>query len=344
MMTSNDIAAMLGDEAFALVREPGDEYIELILQRDATLHTDPSYRTEGFYWVPFDTERHPVTVIPDRASHSIKFRLSDIQIHSRPAELQTLGGTTAEAHRERVEQIRRQIAEGKVRKVVLAGYEDLEADWDPVATFLYLTRQYPDSYVFYVSHPEVGSMLGATPELFFEYDNNFGLTYSLAGTKFHERDWTAKEKDEQKIVTDYIIKKLLAWQLVLSQDGPYDHRQGHLTHLRTDIRFILNDPAKDIPRIMRGLHPTPAVAGMPKKEAVDIIRRIEDFDRGYYTGFLGRKGAERGTFYVNLRSLAFDGNRIRLMAGGGITLDSDPQAEWNEIRQKMEIMRKALRQ
>lgn len=342
MITRDDLTRMIDDEAFVLLRYPGDTHIELILQRDDRLHTDENFRTEGFYMAPFDRKKHPVIVLPFDRTHSIRFETAQLDTAATPAQLQKTGGTTPQAHQQRVEQAIDLIRQGRLQKIVLAAYEDWQGDWDPVASFMRLTEAFPQSLVYYFHHPRAVSMLGATPELLFKYDKHMGLMYSLAGTKFDERPWTAKEKQEQKFVTDYLIQKLLGWQLVLSQDGPYDHRQGHLRHLRTDIRFIMNKPEKDLPRLLKYLAPTPAVAGLPKDEAMKYIEKLEDFDRRYYTGFLGWKGTESGRFYVNLRSAEIRNDGLRLMAGGGITQASIPQDEWEEIKQKMQILKPYL--
>ncbi len=90
--------------------------------------------------------------------------------------------------------------------------------------------------------------------------------------------------------------------------------------------------------MLRALHPTPAVVGLPKEEALQWIGEHEDFDRRYYTGFFGIKEDEQATFYVNLRSLEANDKRIRLYAGGGIVAGSRPQDEWREVRQKTDIL------
>jgi len=338
MITARDISRMIDDEAFALVRYPESPYAELILQRDDRLHTDDQFKTDGFYIAPFDRHKHPVVVLPFDRTHSMKFPVDELEDSFRPANLTESGGTTRAEHTARIAQALEIIRKGSLQKVVLAARKEYTGQWDPIATFIHLSKTFPQSMVFYVRHPQAVSMLGATPELLFGYDGQLGLIYSLAGTKFDRRPWTDKEKEEQKFVTDFIIKKLLGWQLVLSQEGPYTHRQGHLEHLRTDIRFIINQHEKDLPRLLKYLSPTPAVAGLPRDEAIKVIQELEDFDRKYYTGFLGWKGAEEGKFYVNLRSLEILPGKIRLFAGGGITADSHPESEWEEVNQKFKIL------
>ncbi|MCK4992953.1 MAG: chorismate-binding protein, partial [Bacteroidales bacterium] len=79
------------------------------------------------------------------------------------------------------------------------------------------------------------------------------------------------------------------------------------------------------------MHPTPAVAGQPKEDAINFIKQLEPHDRDYYTGFLGPMSTHGETdLFVNLRCMKVTPDYISLYVGGGITLESDPAEEWNE--------------
>ncbi len=338
-MTARDIKGFPGGEPFVLFHRPGDELAELWLQKDNALHTDPQFKTDGFYVHPLVRDRLPVAVMPRERVHIIRFPLAQWEMPVAGAVPSPLDGTAAKAHRTRVQSALDAIASGTLQKVVVAGYRDYPVEgWDAVATFMRLALTYPQSFVYLWHHPAHTRLLAASPEVLVRIDGHFGLTYSLAGTKTTSRPWTDKERNEQKIVTDYIIRRLLSRGWALSQDGPQDHRQGHLTHLRTDIRFILDHPAEALPKVLRTLHPTPAVVGLPKDEALQWIAANEDFDRRYYTGFFGLKDGEQAAFYVHLRSLEVVDGRVRLFAGGGIVAGSRPDDEWREVQQKTDIL------
>ncbi len=91
------------------------------------------------------------------------------------------------------------------------------------------------------------------------------------------------------------------------------------------------------------MHPTPAVAGQPKEEAICYIKQLEPHDRDYYTGFLGpiRPHGETDLF-VNLRCMKICPEYISLYVGGGITLESDPAEEWNETQLKAQSLLKIM--
>ncbi|MEA3463441.1 MAG: chorismate-binding protein, partial [Bacteroidota bacterium] len=90
-------------------------------------------------------------------------------------------------------------------------------------------------------------------------------------------------------------------------------------------------------------HPTPAVAGQPKEDAICFIKQLEPHDRDYYTGFLGPLQHRGATdLFVNLRCMKITPSFISLYVGGGITLESDPAEEWNETRLKAQSLLKIM--
>ena len=92
------------------------------------------------------------------------------------------------------------------------------------------------------------------------------------------------------------------------------------------------------------LHPTPAVAGLPKGEALDFIVDREPLDRSFYGGYFGLKCNEKSRYYVNLRCMQLFNKSYALYAGGGITKDSEPAAEWQETEAKMDTMKNVIQQ
>ena len=74
-----------------------------------------------------------------------------------------------------------------------------------------------------------------------------------------------------------------------------------------------------------------------------FILENEQYDREFYTGFLGELNIKRqSNLYVNLRCMQVLGNEISVYVGGGITVDNIPEKEWKETEAKSEVMLKAL--
>lgn len=225
-----------------------------------------------------------------------------------------------------------------VRKLVLARGITLDcggyacaAEW-----FEKLTLRYPDAFVFLVSVPGVMTWLGATPEIFLQQTETMARTMSLAGTRRADSsgDWGGKEVEEQAIVSEYIAG-ILGNSGVWESEGPMVKRAGNVEHICTVFTFRGKLPPGQADAIRRQLHPTPAVGGFPATEAIDWVDKIEGGNRRYYAGYLGPVHGD-GTFhwYVNLRSMELFAHSIRLYVGGGITVLSDPAAEWEETELK----------
>ena len=94
--------------------------------------------------------------------------------------------------------------------------------------------------------------------------------------------------------------------------------------------------------LLNQLNPTPAVAGLPKAIAIKEIAKLENFNRSYYTGFLGIASSSILELFVNLRCMELNPKTATLYAGAGITKDSIPELEWAETRKKMMSIEKYL--
>ncbi len=231
-----------------------------------------------------------------------------------------------------------------------AACRPLPPGFDPLAAFEKLCQTYERAFVSLVSVPGVGTWLGATPEVLAEVtaDGHFH-TMALAGTqpllpglRPQEAIWRQKEIEEQALVSRYIVNCFKQLRLREYQEtGPRTTVAGELLHLRTDFEVDLKNvpaPASLGTDMLRLLHPTSAVGGMPRTAALEFLARHEGYDRAYYSGFLGpvnvaAPGVSR--LFVNLRCLQLRAHEAILYAGTGLTVDSDPKREWEETEYKM---------
>jgi isochorismate synthase len=245
------------------------------------------------------------------------------------------------------------IADNKMKKVVLSRSKKikLKPSFDLIETYAELCLKYPNAFVSLVVIPMVGTWLGASPELLVCIDKNkIFKTASLAGTQKAEKGlklsgsvWTQKEIEEQALVTRYIINCFKTIRLrEYEEEGPYTIQAGDLIHLKTDLSVDMkkvNFP--DLGTLMLDLlHPTSAVCGMPKPEAMEFIIDHEEVDRSFYSGFLGPVNMDGEIhLFVNLRcAQILDNETAVLYAGAGITKDSEPEKEWMETEMKMKTM------
>lgn len=241
------------------------------------------------------------------------------------------------------------------QKVVLSKVrvEQLPDGFQPEDFFLKLCQKYPHAFVYMMQLPEVGCWIGATPEPLLTIENGSVKTVSLAGTQVateletEDYRWSSKEIEEQGIVTNFVEQTLCSLQVSnITKTGPENYRAANLIHLKTAFEFPQTDVENRFSDLLKALHPTPSVGGLPKNEARDFILANEQHDRSYYTGFFGPVNInEKSAIFVNLRCLQLFDNNFVLYSGAGITSLSVAEREWEETDNKMltlmNVMKKA---
>ena len=257
-----------------------------------------------------------------------------------------------------VEEAVEQIKKGEFSKVVVAraAYRNVPKIINFAQLFDRLSTFYPQAFVSLVYLPGNGFWVGASPEILLEVENNrYCSTVALAGTLSRERykagtsmcSWNEKELHEHKLVSQYIQKVLRQEGIeIFDASSTRSHAIAHLFHLRKDFSFDLQHPQNrccDLASLIYGLHPTPAVCGLPKQKALDFLQRNENFSRSFYAGFLGPLNiGPKMSLFVNIRCMNIQGQRAILYAGAGITGGSDPEKEWQETGLKMKMMANML--
>lgn len=237
-------------------------------------------------------------------------------------------------------------------KVVLSRTrsENIPADFDIMEAFDTLRHKHKSAFVSLVSVPEVGTWMGASPEVLVTVDKNkIFRTVALAGTQLLTPEvnpakamWRQKEIEEQALVERYIISCLKKIRLrEFTEIGPRTVVAGNLMHLRTDFAVDMNTvPFPTLGTdMLELLHPTSAVCGMPKEPATAFICQHEGYDRAYYSGFLGPVQIDNEShIFVNLRCMQLFEQTALLYAGAGITAESEPEKEWLETQIKTDTM------
>lgn len=243
---------------------------------------------------------------------------------------------------------RDRIRAGALRKVVLARMLVAQAShpFDRRALLARLREAEPDAYVF-----AVAGFIGASPELL---ASRFGPTVRsvpLAGTAARRSDpdgagllSSAKDRAEHAFVAD-AVREVLAelCGVVAAPSEPVVHATRKLWHLATPFEGIVRDPASTVMDVVARLHPTPAVCGTPRADAMRAIAELEEIDRALYAGCVGWMDSDGdGEWAVGLRCAEVQGNIALTFAGAGIVADSDPDAELAETDVKMRAMLDAL--
>ncbi|CAL67041.1 chorismate-binding protein [Christiangramia forsetii] len=363
-------------KAFVVYRKPGSNTVKSLFQKDTVSHKVSDLSESGFVFAPFNAEADSY-LIPAENSNFFEFEYpaaSVLDDRSNEKMSSTIDFEFMEKdqkiHENLVQEGINSIKEEKFQKVVLSRSERVQLyDPDPIRILKNLLNKYAQAFVYLWFHPDTGYWLGATPETLLNVERNRFKTMALAGTQMFKGnmdvEWEPKEVEEQKFVTDYILESLQKAKGVenINATNPYSAMAGNLLHICTDISGRLNS-LDDLEELVKTLHPTPAVCGLPKEKALQFILKNEDYSREFYSGYLGelniksenkrnsnRRNQENQQFtaiskqtdlFVNLRCMKLKDGNARVYIGGGITKDSNAADEWMETVNKAQTMKAVL--
>jgi para-aminobenzoate synthetase component 1 len=111
-----------------------------------------------------------------------------------------------------------------------------------------------------------------------------------------------------------------------------------LLHVSSKINAKLPSGWRDhLSSILKKLLPAGSISGTPKKKTVELIQQIEAYERGYFSGVFGVFDGKNLQSAVMIRFIENQNGQLIYKSGGGITLDSDAQSEYNELLDKIYI-------
>lgn len=245
------------------------------------------------------------------------------------------------------------IGAGDFDKVVLARELVVTADrpWDPRPLLRRLRTAYPACHVTHVD-----GFLCASPELLVARRGDLVRAQPMAGTAPRVGDPAADARlaaglladptyrREHRFTIDMVHDTLLPWCSFLdAEPEPSVVSMANVQHLATLVEGRLSVPEPSVLDLVHALHPTPAVGGMPRAEALAFQRAEEGLDRRRYAGAVGWVDADGcGEFAVSVRCAELDGTTARVYAGCGIVGDSEPAKELAETQAKFQALLGAL--
>ena len=237
-----------------------------------------------------------------------------------------------------------------LEKVVLARETAFEfaGALDPFVLLRKLRAATPGCFHFAVQ-PAAGApvFVGASPERLFRQQGRQVWSEAVAGTRPRgdsagadaalraELMDSEKDRREHAFVQRYVRDTLsaLCTSLTYADDtSALTLAQGR--HLYARLCGTLR-PKVTPADVLCALHPTPAVGGTPAAAALRFIRAHERFDRGWYAGPVGWLGAGAAELSVGIRSGLVNDRRLTLFSGAGLVRGSEPEAEWDEVEQKI---------
>lgn len=323
----------------------------------------------GFASLDFDVDRPGRAFVPDVVlgeSEGVRFitvlsgSLNSAREHvdaalsrpfaPKPTTVQLLLDRTAESFRDDVVAVARDtISRSGLEKVVMSRALTLKASsvFDSGRIVELLAERFRSAFLF-----SVDDFVGASPELLVSRRDRTVRAHPLAGTASRLDDPVAdaaeiesllassKDRVEHRITIDWLLAELLAFSsYVDAEPEPSVLTLENVHHLGTLVEGVLSEPPASVLELVQALHPTPALGGRPREDALALIAEIEGYDRKRYGGPTGWfDGDGNGQFAVSVRTAQIDGATARIAAGGGVVAQSDPQSELIETQAKFRAM------
>ncbi len=253
---------------------------------------------------------------------------------------------TLDEHRylERVATIREQIAAGDVYQVNLTLRAELRGA-DGAQLLATLCRKTVPRFAAWVKHPALGELVSASPELLVEtgaVGNRVGIHVEpMKGTApAGQRAWlerSEKDRAELAMITDLLRDDLHH----LCEPGTVHVRNPqrmielpYVVQAVADVDGVLREGV-NLAQVLAVVHPGGSVTGAPRPAALQTIAKLEPTPRGAYCGTLGLETGTFSRFALLIRTAERAGDGWRYGVGSGITWDSDPRAELDEVRLKL---------
>ncbi|MDP4115188.1 MAG: isochorismate synthase [Bacteroidota bacterium] len=240
------------------------------------------------------------------------------------------------------------ILDSNVDKVVLSRRIDisLAADVSAKNVIYKLRDTYPECSIFLFKSS--GSLFfGATPELLSRLSKNEIKIDALAGSaargNSEEEDAklaeellnNPKDRKEHQIVIDHIVNALSKFANNIQLNNNFSVKKlSNIQHLHTTITAALTCENSNF-KLLKDLFPTPAVSGCPKENSLALIKKLEEFQRGMYSGITGWFNFEEAEFVVAIRSALAIKNKVYAYAGCGIIDGSNGEEEYKESELKL---------
>ena len=350
-------AAVHAEEAdLVLSGGPGDwPRLAAELDRRRTRSESPTPFPDGaaIGYVTYEGRFHFAFYPETRISPADSWRLQDETFSAG----EVTSSLDAAAYADGVRRIQDYIRAGDIYQVNLTRRLTAAFEGSPRALFTRLRALSPAPFAACLELPGT-TLVSSSPELFLRLSGREILTRPIKGTRPRHRD---PVRDEQLAFELISSPKELAELIMITDLERNDlgqlcefgsvtveglcHRESfaQVHHLMSTVRGWLR-PGITHADALRACFPGGSITGAPKRRAMEIIRELEPAPRGVYCGAIGWFGFNgESQFNIAIRTMVVEHGRVTFGVGSGITIDSDPAAEFQETEHKAAGMLAALR-
>jgi menaquinone-specific isochorismate synthase len=256
-----------------------------------------------------------------------------------------------ETWKQRVATALEDIESGSLEKVVVSRrlvFEPQHMPFSPTASGWNVSRAKGRTGFSISTDAGKSGFIAATPETLLRVEDRSLGTHALAGTRpgsaaLEDFLGSSKLSREHQYVSDGIIGSLAPYVRNIRSEQLRVRRAGLVTHLEMPLGGDLRSDADPLD-ILSVLHPTAAIGGWPQQDAIEALKQIEPYGRGWFAapvGWLAANGDMHAT--IAIRSLWVTRERAVALAGAGIVKGSVAEDEWDETEDKFDNMRAAIR-
>lgn len=271
---------------------------------------------------------------------------------SKPITVKSINGSSPKEKKKWkniVQQSLDKIHDGMLQKVVVSRQIEIVLSDEPsVSSILRKLKDSNNHCYLFVYRNGKSAFVGASPELLLKVKNDSIFSEALAGSSRRGKDEkedneleslllkSEKNLYEHKLVVDHISNSIKNF----TEENPEIEKLSirklsNIQHLFTAIS-CRNNNGSNVFGLVKELFPTPAVCGVPKEAALNIIEDLEEEQRGLYSGIIGWFNFSNSVeLVVGIRSALSIGNKILAFAGAGIVADSKPDEEYAETEIKL---------
>ena len=323
------------NEPFVVYKKPSHDKIVCHQGDIISGQIDDIDNNKGFLFMPFDLNKYGYLLKP-KITTETKFHLKVNNKRTNEISIKEFSSKKS-SYIKFINETIDNIHSSELEKVVCSSVFNVKLNSEScIEYFKKLIQLNHDAFCYLFYHPDTGVWIGASPEKLLNLNNNVVTTFALAATKKDmNQSWTDKEFREQKIVEEQIVTDLKGVCTNIERGTLQTVKAGNLFHLKSVIKAQTKKSSSDLIKL---LHPTPAIAGTPKNEAISYINKMENYNRSFYTGFMGLFEKNSCDIYVNIRCAKIVDDKLTVYVGGGITKDSNASDEWSEIVNKSQTM------
>ena len=262
---------------------------------------------------------------------------------------------TQSGYHETVERAKEYIRAGDIFQVVPSQRFKLPFALPPLALYRALRRLNPSPFLFLLDFGDF-AVVGSSPEILVRLRGDTVTIRPIAGTRPRGKTPAEDRALAEELLAD---PKERAEHLMLLDLGRNDvgrvakvgsvqvtedfviERYSHVMHIVSNVEGTL-DPNYDALSALVAGFPAGTVSGAPKVRAMEIIDELEPERRGIYAGAVGYFGANGDMdTCIALRTAVVKDGVMYVQAGGGVVADSDPEAEYQETRNKARALIRA---